>query len=84
MRSSAFPRVFLSLLLPASSLAYSEVTVKDAWVRGTVAAQIFVGLVFILGFSFVAQAINLKAMSWILRVGLCRMHDAGVKLVYHL
>ena len=39
MRSSAFPRVFLFLLLPASSLAYSEVTVKDAWVRGTVAAQ---------------------------------------------
>lgn len=35
--------------------------------RGTVAAQIFVGLVFILVFSFVAQAINLKAMSWILR-----------------
>src|ERR1043166_987043 len=35
--------------------------------RGTVAAQIFVGLVIILGFSFVAQAINFKAMSWILR-----------------
>lgn len=35
--------------------------------RGTIAAQIFVGLVLILGFSFVAQAINLKAMSWILR-----------------
>ena len=35
--------------------------------RGTVAAQIFVGLVLIIAFSFVAQAINLKAMSWILR-----------------
>jgi diadenylate cyclase len=34
--------------------------------RGTVAAQIFVGLVLILAFSFVAQAFNLKAMSWIL------------------
>ncbi len=35
--------------------------------RGTVAAQIFVGLVLIIGFSFIAQAINFKAMSWILR-----------------
>jgi diadenylate cyclase len=34
--------------------------------RGTVAAQIFAGLVLIIAFSFVAQAINLKAMSWIL------------------
>jgi len=35
--------------------------------RGTVAAQIFVGLVLILAFSFVAQAANMKAMNWILR-----------------
>lgn len=35
--------------------------------RGTVAAQIFVGLVIILAFSFVSQAINFKAMNWILR-----------------
>lgn len=35
--------------------------------RGTVAAQIFVGLVLIIVFSFVAQTINFKAMSWILR-----------------
>lgn len=35
--------------------------------RGTVAAQIFVGLVLILAFSFIAQAINFKAMNWILR-----------------
>lgn len=35
--------------------------------RGTVAAQIFVGLVLILVFSVVAQAVNLKAMNWILR-----------------
>lgn len=35
--------------------------------RGTVAAQIFVGLILILGFSFIAQASNLKAMNWILR-----------------
>lgn len=35
--------------------------------RGTVAAQIFVGLVLIIAFSFVAQAMNFKAMSWMLR-----------------
>ena len=35
--------------------------------RGTIAAQIFVGLVLILAFSLVAQAINFKAMNWILR-----------------
>ena len=36
-------------------------------IRGTVAAQIFVGLLIILAFSFIAQASNLKAMNWILR-----------------
>ena len=36
-------------------------------VRGTIAVQIFVGLVLILIFSFVSQAANLKSMSWILR-----------------
>lgn len=35
--------------------------------RGTVAAQIFLALVLIIAVSFVAQAANLKAMSWILR-----------------
>jgi len=35
--------------------------------RGTVAAQIFAGLVLIVIFSFVAQAINFKAMNWMLR-----------------
>jgi diadenylate cyclase len=35
--------------------------------RGTIAAQIFVGLILIIAFSFVAQALNLKAMGWILR-----------------
>lgn len=35
--------------------------------RGTIAIQIFAGLLLILGFSFVAQALNLKAMTWILR-----------------
>ena len=36
-------------------------------VRGTIAVQIFIGLVLILIFSFVAQASSLKSMSWILR-----------------
>ena len=35
--------------------------------RGTIAIQIFVGLLLILAFSFLAQTLNLKAMSWILR-----------------
>ncbi len=35
--------------------------------RGTVAAQIFIGLVLILGFSFLTQAANLRTMNWILR-----------------
>lgn len=35
--------------------------------RGTIAAQAFVGLVLILAFSFLAQALNLLAMSWILQ-----------------
>jgi diadenylate cyclase len=35
--------------------------------RGTVAAHIFVGLVLIIAFSFIAQAANLKAMGWLLR-----------------
>lgn len=35
--------------------------------RGTIAIQIFAGLLLILAFSFVAQALNFKAMSWILR-----------------
>ena len=35
--------------------------------RGTIAIQIFAGLLLILIFSFVAQALNLKAMSWFLR-----------------
>ena len=36
--------------------------------RGTIAAQIFVGLLLIIAFAFVAQAINLKAMGWLLRI----------------
>ena len=36
--------------------------------RGTIAAQIFIGLMIILMISFVAQAINLKALSWLLKL----------------
>ena len=36
-------------------------------IRGTVAAQILVGLLLILIFSLIAQASNLKAVNWILR-----------------
>jgi len=36
--------------------------------RGTIAAQIFIGLMIILIISFVAQAINLKALSWMLKL----------------
>lgn len=35
--------------------------------RGTIAAQIFIGLVLIIAVSFIAQAANLKALSWIMR-----------------
>ena len=36
--------------------------------RGTIAAQIFIGLMIILMISFIAQAIHLKAVSWLLRL----------------
>jgi diadenylate cyclase len=35
--------------------------------RGTIAAQIFLGLILIIAVSFIAQAANLKALSWIMR-----------------
>ncbi len=36
--------------------------------KGTIAAQIFVGLMIILVLSFASQAINLKALSWLLKL----------------
>lgn len=36
--------------------------------RGTIAAQIFVGLMIILLLSFISQASNLKALSWLLKL----------------
>jgi diadenylate cyclase len=35
--------------------------------RGTIAAQIFIGLILIIAVSFFSQAANLKALSWIMR-----------------
>lgn len=35
--------------------------------RGTIAAQIFVGLLIVVSASFVAQAVNLRVMAWLLR-----------------
>jgi diadenylate cyclase len=36
--------------------------------RGTIAAQIFIGLIIILIFSFAAQAVQLKALNWLLKL----------------
>jgi copper(I)-binding protein len=43
LRSSAFTKLFVSFFLAVSPLAHAEVTVKDAWVRGTVPAQTTTG-----------------------------------------
>lgn len=44
LRSSAFPRLFLTFFLAVSSLAANaEVTAQGAWVRGTVPAQKITG-----------------------------------------
>ena len=37
-------------------------------IKGTIASQIFFGLILVLFLSFVAQAINLKAVGWILKL----------------
>jgi len=37
-------------------------------IRGTIAAQIFLGLIVVLFFSFIAQAGNLKALGWLLKL----------------
>jgi diadenylate cyclase len=39
-----------------------------ALLRGTIAAQIFVGLIIILIFSFGAQAVQFKALNWLLKL----------------
>lgn len=37
-------------------------------VKGTIAAQIFIGLIIVLLLSFIAQAANLKALGWLLKL----------------
>ncbi|MCK5088186.1 MAG: diadenylate cyclase CdaA [Melioribacteraceae bacterium] len=37
-------------------------------IKGTIAAQIFLGLIVVLLFSFLAQAANLKALGWLLKL----------------
>lgn len=37
-------------------------------VKNTIASQIFVGLIIVLILSFIAQAINLKALGWLLKI----------------
>jgi diadenylate cyclase len=39
-----------------------------ALLRGTIAAQIFLGLIIILIFSFAAQAVQFKALNWLLKL----------------
>ncbi|HAY33692.1 MAG TPA: diadenylate cyclase CdaA [Ignavibacteria bacterium] len=34
--------------------------------KGTIASQIFIALVFVFGFSFIAQLLNMQAMGWLL------------------
>ena len=36
--------------------------------KGTIAAKIFLGLIIVLLFSFIAQAGNLKALGWLLKL----------------
>ncbi len=37
-------------------------------IKGTIAAQIFIGLVIILFLSFIAQAASLRALGWLLKL----------------
>jgi diadenylate cyclase len=37
------------------------------WMRGTIAAQIFIGLLFLVFLSFISELINLRVMNWLLR-----------------
>ena len=37
-------------------------------IKGTIAAQIFIGLIIVLLLSFVAQAVNFKALGWLLKI----------------
>ena len=38
------------------------------FLKGTIAAQIFIGLVIVLLLSLIAQALNLRELSWLLKL----------------
>ena len=52
--------------------------------RGTIAAQIFIGLILIIAVSFISQAANLKALSWqgCAAQSLSRAPSTGVYVVF--
>jgi len=54
---------FIDIIL-ISLIIYKLYTI----IKGTIAAQIFIGLVIILLLSFIAQAANLRAVGWLLRL----------------
>ncbi len=60
------PFTFLDLIdiILVSLIIYKLYTI----IRGTIAAQIFIGLVIILFLSFVAQATSLRALGWLLNL----------------
>ena len=60
------PFTFLDLIdiILVSIIIYKLYTI----IKGTIAAQIFIGLVIILFLSFVTQAANLRALGWLLNL----------------
>lgn len=60
----SFTFVDLLDIVLVSFLIYKLYTV----LRGTIAAQIFIGLIIVLLLSFVAQAANFKALGWLLKL----------------
>lgn len=60
------PFTFLDLIdiILVSMIIYKLYTI----IKGTIAAQIFIGLVIILFLSFVAQAVSLRAVGWLLNL----------------
>jgi diadenylate cyclase len=65
-RIGFLPVTFLDLIdiILVALIFYKVFTV----IRGTIAAQIFYGLIFVLILSFITQAANLKALGWLLKL----------------
>ncbi len=51
-------------ILVVSYISYKVYSI----IKGTIASQIFIGLLFVGMLSFIAQAINLKALGWLLKI----------------